>query len=208
MAGASIELAQRLLGRPCSVERPITVDQTNVSVVVDESVVVKWLQPPVPSPHPGVEMIRHLAEAGFDDMPDFVGADERDGVVHAVVTTFLPGARDGWDWYVDDVQAWLDGALEMSSVMSSARRMGSITGRLHRALADLQPDLVNLAGVADRAMEDLQLTREHLADVGWLDPAVVAVALEPLRDASLVSAHRIHGDLHAGQFLRAGDVML
>ena len=51
--GASMELAARLLGRPCSIERPITVDQTNRSVVVDESVVVKWLVPPVPAPHPG-----------------------------------------------------------------------------------------------------------------------------------------------------------
>ena len=63
--GASIELAARLLGRPCSVERPITVDQTNYSVVVDEAVVVKWLRPPVPVPHPGVELIRHLAAAGL-----------------------------------------------------------------------------------------------------------------------------------------------
>jgi maltokinase len=105
IAGASIELAARLLGRQCSVERPITVDQTNVSVVVDEAVVVKWLRPPVPSPHPGVQLIRHLAAAGFNEMPAFLGVDERDDVVHAIVTSYLPGALDGWDWYVDDVEA-------------------------------------------------------------------------------------------------------
>ncbi|MDP9463031.1 MAG: aminoglycoside phosphotransferase, partial [Actinomycetota bacterium] len=71
--GASIELAERLLGRRCSDERPITVDQTNLSVVVDESVVVKWLRPPVPAPHPGVQLIRHLAAAGFEEMPAFLG---------------------------------------------------------------------------------------------------------------------------------------
>ena len=88
----------------CCIERPITVDQTNYSVVVDEAVVVKWLRPPVPVPHPGVELIRHLTAAGFDEMPGYVGVDERDGMVHAIVTAYLPGALDGWDWYVDDVE--------------------------------------------------------------------------------------------------------
>ena len=32
--------------------------------------------------------------------------------------------------------------------------------------------------------------------------------LQPLRDAGQVRGHRIHGDLHAGQFLRAGTTML
>ena len=34
-------------------EQPVTVDQTNRSVVVGGEVVVKWLVPPVPAPHPG-----------------------------------------------------------------------------------------------------------------------------------------------------------
>ena len=207
-AGASIELAERLLGRSFSVERPITVDQTNFSVVVDDAVVVKWLRPPVPVPHPGVELIRHLAAAGFDQMPALVGADERDGVVHAIVTAYLPGAVDGWDWYVDDVEAWLAGTLPFDSLTSSAQRMGSITASMHRALEDLQPALADLAEVAERGMADLRLATGRLEGLEWLDESVVATALQPLRDASRrMPAHRIHGDLHAGQFLRAGTVM-
>jgi len=34
--------------------------------------------------------------------------DERDGVVYAIVTSYLPAALDGWDWCVDDVEAWLE----------------------------------------------------------------------------------------------------
>jgi len=206
--GASIELAQRLLGRSCSVERSITVDQTNVSVVVDESVVVKWLRPPIPAPHPAVQLIRHLADAGFDEMPALLGADERDGVVHAIVTSFLPGALDGWDWYVDDVEAWLGDALAFEDLIASACRMGAITGRLNSALADLQPTLISVAGVGDQAMADLRLAIERLDGLVWLDPGVVEAALQPLRDAVEVPAHRIHGDLHAGQFLRAGEAIL
>ena len=206
--GASIELAARLLGRECSVERPITVDQTNFSVVVDESVVVKWLRPPVPVPHPGVQLIRHLTAAGFDEMPPLVGVDQRDGAVAAIVTSYLPGAMDGWDWYVDDVEAWLADRLSLSGVVDFARRMGAMTARLHSALADLQPMMVEVAGAAEQAMADLRLAKERLDGLEWLDERSVATALQPLRDAGHVAGHRIHGDLHAGQFLRAGDTMV
>ncbi len=206
-AGASIELAQRLLGRQCSIERPITVDQTNFSVVVDESIVVKWLRPPVPIPHPGVELIRHLTAVGFDEMPAFNGADERDGMVHAIVTAYLAGAVDGWEWYVDDVAGWLAGSVAFDSLTASAQRMGSITARMHRALAGLQPGVVDLGGVADRAMDDLALATAHLDGLEWLDASQVDTALQPLRDGHEAPAHRIHGDLHAGQFLRAGVAM-
>ncbi len=206
-AGASIELAERLLGRRCSVERPITVDQTNFSVVVDEVVVVKWLRPPVPVPHPGVELIRHLAAAGFDEMPALVGADERDGLVHAIVTAYLPGAADGWDWYVDDVEAWLAGMLPFDSLTASAQRMGSITARMHRALADLQPAVVDPSAVATQALADLRLATGQLDGLQWLDESAVAAAMQPLQEAPHMMGHRIHGDLHAGQFLRAGSAM-
>ncbi len=206
--GASIELAERLLGERCSNERPITVDQTNYSVVVDERIVVKWLRPAVPAPHPGVELIRHLTASGFDEMPELIGVDERDGVVHAVVTTYLPNALDGWDWFVDDVEAWLDNTLPFDVLVASAQRMGAITARLHTALASLQTSLVSTTTVADQAMTDLRLASQRLDGLEWLHEARVAAALQPLRDISLVMGHRIHGDLHAGQFLRAGEVML
>jgi maltokinase len=206
--GASIELAARLLGRECFIERPITVDQTNYSVVVDDAVVVKWLRPPVPVPHPGVELIRHLAAAGFDEMPGYVGVDERDGVVHAIVTAYLPGALDGWDWYVDDVEQWLAGERTFDEVVEPARRMGGITARLHTALADMQPGTVVVRPIADQAMADLQLAEERLDGLEWLDAQLVDDVLQPLRDAGRVAAHRIHGDLHAGQFLRAVTTMV
>jgi maltokinase len=206
--GASIELAARLLGRQCSTERPITVDQTNLSVVVDESVVVKWLLPPVPSPHPGVQLIRHLTAAGFDEMPRLIGVDERDGVVHAVVTSYLPGALDGWDWYVDDVEQSLAGTVDLEDLVASAGRMGAITARLHTALEDLQPAMVEVGAVAEQAMADLRLATSRLDGLDWLDAQRVSAVLQPLLAAGPVRGHRIHGDLHAGQFLRAGDTIV
>ena len=189
-------------------ERPITVDQTNYSVVVDDAVVVKWLRPPVPVPHPGVQLIRHLAEAGYEEMPAFVGVDEHDGVVHAIVTAYLRAALDGWDWYVDEVEHWLTDSLALEDVVESGRRMGAMTARLHTALADLQPLTIEVGSVADQAMADLQLAVSRLDGLEWLDVQLVDAVLQPLHDAGRVSAHRIHGDLHAGQFLRASTTML
>jgi maltokinase len=54
--GASAAVARRLTEHLVTegAERPITVDQTNTSVVVDDAVIVKWFRPPVPHPHPAI----------------------------------------------------------------------------------------------------------------------------------------------------------
>lgn len=207
--GDSAALATRLTGRPLAGEREIPVDQTNRSVIVADLVVVKWLLPPVPEPHPGVEVLIHLAERGFTDMPAFVGTAERDGVVEAILTEYLPGAQDGWDWFVDDVDAWLRGDLPFGALTGSAAQMGALTARLHTALADLQPSSVAVRTYHAQAMEALDHCRREVAGpegarLTALAPEVER-ALAPLDTAEVLPAHRIHGDLHAGQFLRTDD---
>lgn len=154
--GVSAELARRFALHlvTAGAERPMGVDQTNVSVVVDEAVVVKWLTPPLPAPHPGVETLRHLATVGFDETPEFLGAMERDGLVEAIVTRFIPGSQDGWEWFTDDVLAWLD-ARESAApgdtvagyedLLATCRRIGSMAARLHHALASLPQPIPTVA---------------------------------------------------------------
>ncbi len=202
-------MASRLVGRPLEGERAITVDQTNESVIVGDEVVVKWLLPPVLAPHPGVELLHHLAARGFDDMPRFLGVEQRDEIVFAVATEYLPSALDGWDWFVDDVDAWLQGSTTLEAVLAWAGRLGLLTATLHVALSDLQR-----GPVAARTYHLQAVDRLHDAlrivdgDEGRLlremAPAVRR-ALAPLESGEVLAAHRIHGDLHAGQFLRAGD---
>ena len=207
-SGRSAAVASQLVGRALEGERAIAVDQTNHSVVVAETVVVKWLQPPVPSPHPGVDLLRYLAARGFAHMPGFVGVYEVDDMVLAVVTEFVPGALDGWDWYVDDVDAWLRGELEFDVLVESAREMGDITSQLHDALSGLQRSAVSVRAYHAQADSMLQQAMRLVdGDEGHRLRSLersVRVALEPLRDERQIPAHRIHGDLHAGQFLRVG----
>lgn len=205
-------MASRLVGRLVLGERAITVDQTNQSVIVGDEVVVKWLLPPVLAPHPGVELLHHLAARGFHDMPRFLGVEQRDEMVLAVATEYLPGALDGWDWFVDEVDAWLQGSTTLDEVVAWASRMGALTAALHSALADMQRTTVATRiyylSAFNRLEDALQIVDgDEGARLRELKPAVRR-ALAPLEGGEVLAAHRIHGDLHAGQFLRANDRVL
>jgi maltokinase len=193
-------------------ERAITVDQTNVSVVVDEQVVVKWLDPAVRDPHPAVRTLEHLRLVGFDDVPELHGVEVVDGWVVALVTQYLPGARDGWEWFVDDVIATLDdpgGAC----AERSAGTIGALAARLHVALAtpsSVLPTPISLVDVAPEWQRGRTLLADarELAD-GW--PAEVLARRAERIGAILdhapelrVPGIRVHGDLHVGQILRTG----
>jgi maltokinase len=210
--GVSSALASQLLGRDLTSERPIEVDQTNESVVVAEQVVVKWLRPPVPTPHPGVELLTYLTRQGFEHMPQFLGAHVEDDLVVAVLTEFVPDAADGWDWFVDDVDAWLTGTVEFDQLLYWAARMGELTAELHNSLSGLQRSSVGTRAYHAEATQSLHEALRVVDGPEWQLLAALEVpvntALEPLRIERQLAAHRIHGDLHAGQFLRAGDRLL
>ena len=222
VAGASAELARRLAPAHVSAgeERPITVDQTNRSVVVDESVIVKWFRPPRPVPHHGSDVLAHLAEVGFDAMPAFFGTHVDDGLVLASVAGFLPGATDGWEWYLDEVHAWYDGSLPMAVLEGRATALGTLAGRLHVALATpssrwpepvgevpVQRQFDRMHALFDRARAvTTGVTAEHLAD-RW---APIRSAIEPddIDPSALTPAITVHGDLHVGNVLAAGDSLV
>ena len=209
LSGRSAAVASRLVGRDLRGERAMDVDQTNESVVVAEEVVVKWMRPPVPSPHPGAELLMYLESRGFRAMPRFLGVEERDEMVEAIVTEFVPDSLDGWDWYVDDVDRWLQGRTDLDSLLATAWRLGAMTGELHAALSGLQRSTVGARTYHTFALDRLD---EALRVVGGEEgerlrsvESAVRDAFEPLRSERLLPAHRVHGDLHVGQFLRARD---
>lgn len=180
------------------------VDQTNHSVVVDEQVVVKWLTPPLPLPQPAPELMRHLVEVGFNDTaPPYAAltrVEEDQELLIALVTGYLPEARDGWDWCVDECEAGrTDFAVEL----------GGLAGRLHRALSTLpgsQGASEDTAGRADQALaEALALTDGD--DGEWLRGIEGRLRLElaPLAVPRETRNIRIHGDLHVGQILKWRD---
>lgn len=211
-SGDSVALASRLVGRALEGERAIEVDQSNRSVIVGDEVVVKWLVPPVPTPHAGVEVLEYLERQGFSHMPALVGVETQHEMVVAIATRYLPGARDGWDWYVDEVDAWLRGETSLEKVVAWARRMAVITAEMHSCLRGLGRSSVGARAYHAQALRSLvDATRVVEGDEGVALRSLVSRvenSLEPLHIDALLPAHRVHGDLHVGQFLRSGDVLL
>ena len=189
-------------------ERPITVDQTNVSVVVGERAVVKWLRSPGADRAP--RLLAHLAAAGFTRMPAPHAAVFRDGALVALVTAFLPAAEDGWDWCVDALLA----ALEGGPPASFGAELGTLAAELHAALATpsaVRAEPVSVAAPGDGGWAAVLAEAVEVAgedeDGRWLRSVVPALAADlasPARDRA-GPAVELHGDLHVGQVLRWRD---
>ena len=214
--GSSAALARRVAGALVTdgmTERPITVDQTNHSVVVGESVVVKWLRTPSPPPHRGARLLAHLTEVGFAEMPPYLGAPEVDGNVVAVVTGYVAGATDGWEWYVDELTAGFERG-DTTVATDTAARIGALAARLHRALArpsTIVPEPCRRATTAAEHRRGTRLLDEALrvtpGAAGERLAARVARLgddIETLDTAGAIGTQPIHGDLHVGQLLRDG----
>lgn len=102
-------LSAFVAGVPMASERAIEGDQTNASVVVGERVIVKWFLRVGPGPSRAAVLLAHLEERGFGEIPAPLGSltwRSPAGVelVLAQGDTFLPGARDGWDWCIERLE--------------------------------------------------------------------------------------------------------
>lgn len=213
--GRSAEAVRRVLGpwaagAGAGVERRVSTDQANLSVAVDELHLVKWFRDPID--RADLAAIEHLALRGFEHMPAFLGAVEDDGRVVAVVSEFIHGATDGWQWYVADVLAWIDGALALDALVQTAARMGTITAALHAALAGEVQQYGRLTSLQRRIVERRYVavgqTSGEAGDRLRARLRLIDHALAGLDAIGEVPVQRVHGDLHAGQFLRAGDRLL
>ena len=124
---------------PAVGERDITVDQTNRSVVVGDRAIVKWLLHTDAAGHPAPDRLQALLSAGFTAMPRPWGllhqVDPTSGALKllAIVTEYLPGTQDGWEWAVADVRAHVRGAE--SGALNAPIELGVLTAQMHVALS-------------------------------------------------------------------------
>jgi maltokinase len=201
-------------------ELPIEVDQSNRSVVVGERAVVKVFPRTTPGPQPALDLPAHLAAVGFRAMPTPFGAvtwtgDDCPPVVVATAAAFLPGARDGWDWYLELLLSWLAGEIDDDGAFEPAAPMGELAGALHAALATASSVLTSPVVFVDPIEVGAWKMRAEVA----LDEALaltigeegdrlrgregrLRAAFGVFNEVSTAPAMRIHGDLHVGQILR------
>jgi maltokinase len=205
-------------------ERAIEVDQTNRSVVVGERAVVKLFRRTTPGPQPAIDLPAHLAEVGFREMPTPLGAlvwtdpsrDPADAtVLVATAAAYLPGARDGWDWYLELLLGWLRGDHGDEAALAPAGPVGRLAGSLHVALAtgsSRMPSPVAIVGRAEVASWKRRAAMSLEEALAWAGgdegsrlrerSGRILAAFEIFDDVETASAMRIHGDLHVGQILR------
>jgi len=196
----------------------IEVDQSNDSVIVGGSVVVKLFPVTAPGPQPGLDLPVHLASVGFTSLPTPLGVlgwttPEGEEIVLATAASFLPGARDGWEWYLERLLGWLDGAIG-DAAFEPATELGRIAARMHVALAtpsEVVPEPVTAAD--ERVAEAWRRTSLAVAAEAFAvtdgEEGVrlreraddVRVELDRLAHGAGATLTRVHGDFHVGQVL-------
>ncbi|HZB42199.1 MAG TPA: hypothetical protein VE487_14600 [Ilumatobacter sp.] len=219
-SGRSAALARHVAPDRVSVgrEREIVVDRSNDCVVVDEAVFVKWLTPPLAAPHRGQQLLAHLRAVGFAQMPAFLGSMSDGQLVTALVFEHMVGGRDGWEWFFEEVLGVAGGSRDVAEPAGSAHRIGALVADLHAALATPSEVLPHPVGLADATVERDRcrtLLTEALDEVtADQHPQVRAVLQARRRQLAgvmdSVPVHptpgiALHGDLHLGQILRAGE---
>ena len=218
----------RLLGPVARLrgERAIGVDQTDESVVVGGSVVVKWLAEPALRPGDVADLQEHLAAVGYAGVPRPLGSlvwtDGSDmRATLAFFTEWLPDARDGWDWCVQDLLEHLEhsgaGCGPTCDALTFPAALGRLTAGLHVALATpsaviqqpcswVGPDIVH--AWIDTTLGALETALRVLSGDARAELEVRAETLRTrirtLQDVPTTMVQRIHGDLHVGQVLSSG----
>ncbi|KRD20802.1 aminoglycoside phosphotransferase [Mycobacterium sp. Root265] len=196
-------------------ERPVTVDQTNESVIVGELAVVKWATHLQPGPHPAPGRLAALTAAGFTSMPTPWGVvtwtpQGGDETLVATVNGYLPGAVDGWTWAKDlFIAAATSGDLGV--VTETCGALGIVVADMHAALGSTSTRSTSEDATRwrDSAFDTLAQARllagpanavlltERADDIERILDGLSGLVDVPVLDA--------HGDLHVGQVLRADD---
>jgi len=232
VAGAAGELrgqavVPRLLDIPRGVPvRRLPAEQSNTSVLFGRTLILKVFRRHVPGINPEVEIGRFLTErAAFSAAPRLAGHLEYQGAggpaAVAIVQEFVGGARDGWEWMLEQLGAFYTRArtaggspsgrrvAELAALsLAALRRLGERTAALHRALASDPHDPA--FAPAPITQDDVQAWNagiraqvETACAVLGDDGTLAGIPETATGLGSLLGRHKIrhHGDFHLGQTL-------
>ena len=194
--------------------RPMGVEQSNSSIVVDNRLVLKAFRKLEPGVNPELEMLRFLTLHSFPHIAPLQGWYAYDGHALAatlgVVQTFLPGAVGGWELALEQIPADPEGFLERLA------DLGQVTAEMHNVLASdsgdpafapEEPSTEALSLLTATVDEDIERIFVRLPDDERVAP--IAGRGQDVRERLAARAQlgsggrsiRTHGDYHLGQTL-------
>ncbi len=197
--------------------RPMGVEQSNTSLVIDDRLVLKVFRRVEAGTNPELEMLRFLTAHGFPHIAALAGWYEYEGrLVDAtlgVLQAFLADGRDGWELTLED----MDGEEQWDRL----RELGRVTGEMHTSLASdgldshfapedpSEESLSLLHADVDEQIERLWRELPHedprLEDVAGRGEDVRELLQSLSQVASGGKVIRTHGDYHLGQTMLTGD---
>ncbi|HEX4519105.1 MAG TPA: hypothetical protein VH063_05940 [Gaiellaceae bacterium] len=197
---------------------PIGTEQSNSSVVLDESLIVKLYRRLEAGVNPELELLRFLALHEFPNVPELAAWWSYSGPLMdatlGIAQRYVPGAVDGWTLALDELPS------DPQAFLGRVGRLGEVVGAMHAVLASDSEDPAFAPEEASAEMlallratvdDEIEQVFEHLPDADAVAP--IAGCGDAVRDllgelSSFGSIGRIirhHGDLHLGQALVADD---
>jgi maltokinase len=194
--------------------RPMGAEQSNSSLVLDESLALKLYRRIEAGVNPELELLRFLTERDFEYIAPLAGYVAYEGrpleTTLAILQDFVPSRGDGWHVALETLGSDPDWLPER------AHRLGEVTGLLHSALASdvndphfapEEPSSESLALLSASVDEEIQQVFFSLPTWEALQP--IAGRGEEVRDRLRTLTHigsigkiiRHHGDYHLGQAL-------
>ncbi len=207
-------------------ERALGADQSNTSVVLGETLLLKAYRKIEGGLNPDLELNAYLAEeVGFPAVPrlggfvELVAAGGASTV--AIVQEFIRDAADAYEATAERLAAWIlaPGQVTVEFATEDAVDLGTLTAALHAALAAA----IGIPEFEPREATPTELREWHRAAGRQLQRAIdvtPGAAGEELRAMAPVIAEqltiieavptvplvtRVHGDYHLGQVLESRD---
>jgi predicted trehalose synthase len=198
--------------------RPMGVEQSNSSVVLDERLALKVYRRLEAGVNPDLEILRFLTERRFENVPALEGWAELEGrpmdATLALLQQFVRSRGDGWELALDTLRT------EPGWLPARSGRLGEVTAALHNALASdhndpafapEDPSAEALSLLQASVDEEIEQVFLELPDRESVAP--IAGRGEEVRDRLRLLSHvgpvgrviRHHGDYHLGQVLWSED---
>jgi maltose alpha-D-glucosyltransferase/alpha-amylase len=156
--------------------RAIGAEQSNVSVVVDERIMLKMYRRVRSGVQPELEVARFLTEtAGFSNTPEFLGAveevhDQGESMALAIAFSFVPNQGDAWNAVVEALDRKFEDLMLVGETKDEAGETTEepyvfpldIAVRLHWAFATTTSDPAFAAEAVTK--EDIELWSEKVRE--------------------------------------------